>query len=557
MLVDSCKLPRDEVIETEVCIVGAGPAGITLAREFIGQKFRVCLLESGELNFNRKTRSLSECENIGYPPFLGLKDMRHRQYGGQANLWNIQINDQQIGLRHVPLDEIDFEKRDWVPYSGWPFSKSHLNPFYERAQSICKLGIFAYEAEAWEDLESPRVCFRGDKLTTTMFQFGPSDIFTKEYRYEINQSPNITTYINANVVELETDETAKTVTRVRVACLSGNKFWVAAKIFILAAGAIENARLLLMSNQNQKAGLGNHNDVVGRFFMDHPLIRCGMLFPKSRKIFNSMALYDLRQVNNCSVMGKFSLTQQVMRQEKLLNMSALLFPRDENFQFSGNEKAKSETIASVKILVSVLKYKKIQKKVLWHLGNAIANINHLLSFGYENYFNRKQQYLFPNLSQGGWSYNKDNEQKYVKFEVLSQTEQVPNPNNRVTLSDIKDRLGYPQPRLTFYWNDINTDSIKRTQKIFAEEFANAGLGKLQIEPLEGNVKISTHHNMGTTRMHLDPKQGVVDENCQVHNVSNLFIAGSSVFPTGGYANPTLTIIALAVRLADRVKTLFS
>ncbi|GAA6615580.1 hypothetical protein [Scytonema sp. NUACC26] len=143
MLVDSHKVVRDKVIETEVCIVGAGPAGITLAREFIGQKFRVCLLESGELDFNRKTQSLSDCENIGYPPFLGLKDLRYRQYGGQANLWTIEINAQQIGLRDVPLDEIDFEKRDWVPYSGWPFSKSHLNPYYERAQTVCKLGKFA------------------------------------------------------------------------------------------------------------------------------------------------------------------------------------------------------------------------------------------------------------------------------------------------------------------------------------------------------------------------------------------------------------------------------
>lgn len=190
MLIDSRNLPTDKVINTEVCIVGAGPGGITLARELIGQDFQVCLLESGDLEFNQQTQSLGEGETVG-DPFPQLQDMRHRQFGGMANVWNVQINNKQIGLRHVPFDEIDFEKRDWVPYSGWPFSKSHLDPFYERAHAVCKLGPFAYEAEAWEDAESPRVQMRGDRVTTSMFQFGPRDIFTNEYRQEINQSTNI------------------------------------------------------------------------------------------------------------------------------------------------------------------------------------------------------------------------------------------------------------------------------------------------------------------------------------------------------------------------------
>ena len=153
--------------------------------------------------------------------------------------------------------------------------------------------------------------------------------------------------MNANVAEIETDETAKTVTRVRVACLQGNQFWVTAKIFILATGGIENARLLLLSNKTQKTGLGNQNDVVGRFFMDHPLIFSGVILPSNRKVFNSTALYDLRLVNKTPVMGKLTLAQEVIRRERLLNMSALIFPRHKEFR--------TVAITSMKELLAAIK----------------------------------------------------------------------------------------------------------------------------------------------------------------------------------------------------------
>ncbi|KOP23199.1 GMC oxidoreductase [Hapalosiphon sp. MRB220] len=549
MFIDSRKLPKNELIQTEVCIVGAGPAGITLARELIGQDFRVCLVESGDLEFNQQTQSLSEGETVG-EPFPNLQDMRHRQFGGHANVWNVEINQNQRGLRHMTLDEIDFEKRDCVPYSGWPFRKSHLDPYYERAHEVCKLGPFTYDALSWEDAQSPQLPFIGDRVATSMFQFGPRDIFTNEYRKQIDQSPNITTYLNANVVEIETDETAKNVTRVRLACLDGNQFWIAAKMFILATGGIENARLLLLSNKIQKTGLANQNDVVGRYFMDHPILRSGMLYPSSRKIFNSTSLYDLRRVNNVPVMGKLHLSGQVIQREQLLNMSFILFPRDEKY--------KSAAKASAKTLFSAIRRGQLPKNAAQHLGNVITHVDELVSEWYK--YQIKREYLFPDLSYGGWSKHEGNENRYVKFEVVSQTEQVPNPDNRVTLSTKLDRLGCPQAHLTFKWSEIDICSIKRSQAILAEEIARAGFGELQIErdgELPMVLAFSTHHNMGTTRMHIDPKQGVVDANCQVHGISNLFITGSSVFPTGGYANPTLTIIALAIRLADHVKTRFA
>ena len=548
MLIDSRTLALNEVVNTEVCILGAGPAGISIAKEFIGQKFRVCILESGDVEFNAETASLGEGESVG-DPFSPLHEMRHRQYGGMSNVWNVRIDKNAIGVRYVPLDAIDFEKRDWVPYSGWPICKADLLPYYERAHKFCRLGDFDYETAPWEKGDAVRTQFKGDRITSSMFKFGPSAIYFSEYRQDLSKAPNITTYSNANVVEIEADETAQTIKRVHAACLTGTRFTVEAKIFILATGGMENARLLLMSNKVQTKGLGNAHDVVGRYFMDHPLVDCGMLFPSARKLFNSMALYDKRSVNGETVMGKYALTEDVMRREKLLNMSAMVFPRNKRF--------KSQTKASAKTLFSSAIRGKLPSNVIQHLQNVIVNADDIVVDWYK--YNIKKELLFPNLAWGDWSSQKNNDKKYVKFEVLSQTEQAPHPDNRVTLSDRLDKLGCPQVKLTNYWNELDIASVKQAQRIFAEEFTNAGIGRMEIV-LNGDrpeALLSTHHSMGITRMNEDPKQGVVDAICNVHGITNLFIAGSSVFPTGGYANPTLTIVALCMRLSDHLKTVMN
>lgn len=448
----------------------------------------------------------------------------------------------------MPLDKIDFEKRDWLPYSGWPFEKSHLDPFYERAQHLCRLRPFAYDAEDWEDEQTPQLTFLGNRITTTMYQFGPRNVFTHELRSEIKRSSNITAYLNANVVEIETNDPARTVTRVRVACLQGNKFWVAAKIFILATGGIENARLLLLSNKTQNVGLGNQNDLVGRFFMEHPVFRIGVFRPANRQIFNSSALYDLRWANNILVMGKLSLTEEVMHQRQLLNSSLILVPKSKVYE--------SQAIKSLNLLLSSIRRAKVPKDARQHLNTAMNGIDEIAAYIYRRAFKLKE---FPySLRQGGWSRFQDNEKRFGAFEVWAAIEQIPNPDIRVTLDEECDRLSLRKIKpIRWHWSDIEINSILQLQKILKEEIAHAELGQFQswVE-LDGRTKPKCNggnHHMGTTRMHIDPKQGVVDENCRVHSLSNLFIAGSSVFPTGGAANPTLTIIALAIRLADHVK----
>ncbi len=555
MLIDSRQLLANVVIESEVCIVGTGPAGTTLARELVGQDFSVCLLESGAIEFDQETQNLCVGETVG-DEFKTLYETRHRQLGGLANVWGIKIGRQQTGLRYVPLDDIDFEERPGVPYSGWPFVKADLDSFYQRAQDVCKLSNVMYEAAAWEDAAASPLPLNPQVVETEVFQFGSKDVFIDEYRQEICRSPNVTTYLNANVVEIETDDTAQQVTRVRVACLGGKQFWVKAKIFIMATGGIENARLLLMSNRVQKNGLGNQNDLVGRFFMDHPLVRCGLLIPNDRNIFNKTAFYDLRTVHNVAVMGKFTIAAETLRREQLLNISAMMFPRVPNFhkqpELLNDQEFKTPGKNALKTVVAALRRRQLPPNFLKQVGAILSDIGGLLAYG--RYLRARP--LFPSPVRGGWSKLANKEQKFTTFEVFHQTEQAPHPDNRVTLSSTLDQLGCPQAQLHWYWTATDVASIRKSQTILATEFARAGIGQLQVD-LNGDLPQmlhpSSHHHMGTTRMHHDPRQGVVDANCQVHGVSNLFIAGSSVFPTSGYANPTLTIIALALRLADHVK----
>jgi choline dehydrogenase-like flavoprotein len=147
------------------------------------------------------------------------------------------------------------------------------------------------------------------------------------------------------------------------------------------------------------------------------------------------------------------------------------------------------------------------------------------------------------------------------YVVKNVAEQAPNPDSRVVLSRERDALDCPRVALCWRTSPLDKRTAHRAREIFGEELWRAGAGRLQ-SSLEGEGKPwparlrGARHHMGTTRMHSDPRRGVVDANCRVHGIANLYVAGSSVFPTSGAANPTLTIVALALRLAGHVNQVF-
>jgi choline dehydrogenase-like flavoprotein len=545
MIVDARSVSENETIETDVCVVGAGTAGMTLAREFIGHALQVVLLEGGDLEPDKDTQALYCGENVGHP-YYPLDTARARYFGGSSNYWHIDIGNSQLGVRLRPLDGIDFEKRDWVPYSGWPFGRAHLEPFYQRAQTIFHIEPYTYEVKDWADPEkTPPLAFIGDRVQTIIYKFGSRELFIQDCRNEIiRRSDNILSFLYANVVEIETNETAQAVTRLRVACLQGNTFWVTAKLFILATGGIETPRLLLLSNANQSSGLGNQYDLVGRFFMEHLHFWSGVFVPSHAGIDNFAGLYaDIHRVKQVPIIGKLALTEKVLRRKKLLNQNIQLIPHVlATVELYADMVSKG--LSSFLTLRSALRRGRLPAECGKHLANVAVGLDDIARAVY-----RKVQ---RHVSAA--CYNR----RIRVFRLAHMTEQIPNPNSRVTLSPERDRLGQNRVRLDWQLSAVDIRSVIRTQQVIDAELRRARLGRLYTQLWDETPPLDLHggyHHLGTTRMHVDPKQGVIDANCRVHGLANLFIAGPSVFPTGGYANPTLTIVALAIRLADHLKKL--
>ncbi|NJL48225.1 MAG: hypothetical protein HC929_13015 [Leptolyngbyaceae cyanobacterium SM2_5_2] len=304
--------------------------------------------------------------------------------------------------------------------------------------------------------------------------------------------------------------------------------------------------------------------------MDHPVIRPGVLTPKDRRIMNHLALYDARWVNGARVIAKPVLTEAVQRQEQLLNMNTAIFPRPAWARYNllrmvlpKGQRPSSPALRSARTVSRALKQRQFPADGLKHAKNILLGMDDLIYAAWRtpgrSRFTHRPLFSYT-FDRGGWSQLDDKPQKFGCFDLQHVTEQAPDPNNRLVLSDDRDAFGYRRLAIHWRYNDIDRRSAKRAMTIFAEEFAQAGLGSMRFELDHGTPMIwnpSLHHMMGTTRMHESPTQGVVDANCRVHGVANLFIASSSVFPTGGYANTTLTILALALRVADQVEDMLA
>ena len=362
MIIDARTISSQEQLAFDLCIVGAGPSGLTLAKELAHLDLSICILESGDYTFSEKTQSLCEGEiaSRNRYPEDELTAGRCRQLGGSANFWEIQVDDNDVAqnvfnVRHVIPDELDFQQRDDIPYSGWPFSRSDLMPYYQRAQKICQAGPLSYAPEDWETDRTPQLKFSSSRICSRIFQFGPRRAFTHDYIEELEAHRSIKIYTNAHVTELMTTA-GDQVDKVKVETSTEHSFFVSAERFILAAGGMENARLLLLSNRVLPQGLGNQNDLVGRFFMDHPAFLFGILKPNDKTIFNRTGLYDLHRVDGTSVMARLVFSEETLRKEKLLNVGLALLPKPPGLE--------TQAVASFRRFMQSLRRRKLSRKAI-------------------------------------------------------------------------------------------------------------------------------------------------------------------------------------------------
>lgn len=528
MLIDARSLPDGEVINTDICIVGAGACGIALALEFIDAPFRVSLLESGGLKFKHRTQWLYRGENVGHD-YFDLEFTRQRYFGGSTNKWYGRCR---------PLDSIDFEERDWVPNSGWPFSKDHLDPFYKRAHQVCELQEYNYDPKYWVTKEKRTFPLENTSLETKVFQHSPPSRFGQIYLEELINARNITTFLNANVTEIRLDEYGNKVTNLEVSTLNRRKFTFKAKYFLLAASGIENTRLLLISNKTNPKGIGNDHDLVGRYFMEHTHFFGGHFTetkPNTPPKFYTISNYGKNE-SNLGVGGAIGIKDEVLREERLLNSCSFFVLRP---SYKNEDNYHTKAGLDLQKTFNTINHTTAPNFTFFqHFWSAIQNIN--IS---TNLLGMKLKHILK---------------PQIQISLHTQSECIPNPESRITLSDKRDALGVKQVRLDWQPTRKDLDSLNRYLYLLDEGLNQLGLSfRLINHELDENQWPITleggKHYMGTTRMHKDHRKGVIDQNCQVHGIANLFISGASTFPTSGQANPTLTIVALAIRLADHVK----
>jgi choline dehydrogenase-like flavoprotein len=545
VLIDGRSLAEGEILETVVCVVGSGPAGLVVATELARAGVGATVVETGDRDRTDWAQELAAA-GAADGSFQRLVGSRRRQLGGNANVWEIRFDGKGGGVRHLPLDEVDFEERAWLPHSGWPFGRSTLEPYYERAQVVCGLGPFRYGAEAWAEEGLQPLPLDPSVVRTAVFQVGRASLFTRTYLDELARSPTARILTNLTVVELETESEAGRVRAARARRPDGTAVAIRARAFVLAAGGVENPRLLLVSRAARPAGLGNDHDLVGRFFMEHPFVRGGVLVPHDRSTIGAARLYDLRpRDGGVGVMGHLALAADVRRRERLLGVGAVLFPRRTRLSL--------DALESLRALRRRPDTRRPLREPLRHARRLLRDLPSVPPVVYARL--RHHELYLSSFNRAGWSRRPELVDRLDCFEVALVTEQAPDPENRITLGEERDALGVPRAVVSTRWGAEERRTVRRTRDLLAAEVARAGIGTLAGEGDELHVGSPTaHHHIGTTRMAGDPRAGVVDPDCRVHGVENLFVAGSSVFPTGGYANPTLTMIALALRLAEHLRT---
>ena len=507
MHIDARILKDNALIEGDICIIGAGTAGISIALDWIGTRHKVILLEGGGFEYDDRVQDLYSGETTGQK-YYPLKSTRLHYFGGTTGHWAGMCS---------PYDPIDFIERDWVPESGWPISREDLDPFYARAHETLQLGPYNYDFNYWKFQLPHLVPFPLDKkvVWNKMWQFSTAR-FNDLYGDAITRAGNVHLYTYANVVDIIANENLGEIKEVLVRNHTGKTYRARAKRFILACGAIQNARLLLASNSQLPQGLGNTHDLVGRYFMEH-LEHASAELWLSRPFPTN--LYSWGRGTLAS--AELAITEQAQTENRILNGTVSLFP-----------------LALGRGLQSEMD--------VWNNEDP----------------RKSAERFWKVISDARAAAKKVTEGRISRaFQLHTRIEQAPNPNSRVTLSSEKDALGVPKTKLHWELTDLDKNSIRRIYQLLGQQMGIAGLGRVRLNEFLRDEKDMSWpsdlnagwHHMGTTRMNDDPKKGVVNADCQVHGLSNLYVAGSGCYATSGAPNPTLTLVALSLRLSDFVK----
>lgn len=515
-------------MQAEIAIVGGGVAGIALALDFARANIPTCVLEAGGTSYSTSSQALYAGEVADGLPY-DLRATRTRYLGGGSNCWSGWCR---------PFSGMDFRQRDWVPDSGWPIGAADFEPYYNRARELLKVGDLPLDGLFWigrlRESGVRLLPFDPGMLRTTINLFSPPARLGKSCRAELSKSSSVKVILNATAAGIITNEAASLATGVRVKTPQNRNFQVKAKYVVLAAGGIENARLLLLSNDVQQEGLGNGHDVVGRYFMDHPRIRLGRLTfarPLAYSRFYDVTYHynnDSFAVHGTRAGATIGLSDELQRSERLLQCHTSLFGCYFGERLPGVDHCK-------RVYASLVRHRHADLQDIARMVPALPYATAVFLARATRMRELVQHYTLESI-----------------------VEPVPDRDSRVTLSSERDAHGMRRVRLAWRVGELEKRTHRRAVQLIKQQVEALALGKLEIDgdPWDQAWSRSvqtTWHQIGTTRMHVEPRFGVVDSDCKVHGVANLFVAGSSVFPTAGSNMPTLNLAALAARLGHHIR----
>lgn len=524
MIVDWNEHVEAGPLVVDLCILGAGAAGIAMARYFAGTSLQVAVLESGAYRYDAELQDLYKGENVGIP-YFALHECRSRRFGGSTNCW---------GGMCTPITDIDFQARPWVPQSGWPYSAAELEPHMRKAHELCGIGPYGYDETVWDMVGKSGLPFDKGLLWSHFWQmnsrYGKRQVrFAKKFHSDLKAASNVRVFLNANVVDLVLDENKRRLSSVTVRGRSGIDRQVKAKAFVLACGGIENARLLLNADSQRPGGIGNDHDLVGRYFQEHLQAPCAVVTPTAPDALITYARWY--PLGRTYARPGITLSPAAQQQHKTLNASISVDPiYDERYLWTAAKRVWDDLVA---------------RRVT---TTTVQNVAHFLR-GSPSFFPDAYRRLRHGARPMGTP---------VQYSLYGRAEQSPNYNSRVRLSDTRDRLGLRRVVLDWQTTELDHRAVNALVDAMERECSRLQLGTVnKFDWVQNNEwpknLVGGPHHMGTTRMADDPHLGVVDRNAKVHSVDGLYIAGSSIFPTGGHANSTLTLLATTMRLCDHLK----
>ncbi|HYD30388.1 MAG TPA: GMC family oxidoreductase [Azospirillaceae bacterium] len=508
-----------DTLDTDLCIVGAGAAGITLALNLAGAPLQVLMLESGGMDLEGETQGLYRGLHLGLP-YFDLTACRLRYFGGTTNHW---------GGYCRPNDPIDYQGRPELGVPAWPIGHDDIAPYLRQAMADLGLDEAAFDPATQFRLHghSPdRLAERrSDQIMTKVFQLSQRVRFREIHRRHLEDQANLRVLLHANLTHIALDETGRRVRQLTVRTLDGRQTIVRARRVVLACHAIENARLLLLSDDVMREGIGNAHGHVGRNFMEHARIFSGVMIP-ARDTFP--ALYDSGLTGSLNVNTNLSLTETAMRKHGVMEYYCRFVPPDLHEDMRANLGRLRDGF-----------WQPFDPGLFEDIADVLGDLPEAVAAVMDKY--RQTQADAP-------------------YYVLDhRIEQAPNPLSRIVLSRERDALGLRRADLHWALSDLDYATFAKGCATVAREVAAMGWGRFQLEEITPDLiqsRVKGHyHHMGTTRMSANSKAGVVDADLRVHGVENLFVAGSSVFPTAGYGGPTMTLVALAIRLAEHLKGL--